>query len=56
MMESACGGSSSVYNRFVRNVVVICCKLVVKWDLNGVEGGWILALADNNKFACMLTQ
>lgn len=28
-MESACGGSLSVYNRFVRNVVVICCRLVV---------------------------
>ena len=55
-MESACGGSSSVYSRFVRKVVVICCKLVVNWDLNGVEGGWILAPADNRWFACVLIQ
>ena len=38
-MDSACGGSSSVYCRFVRNVVIICCRLVVNWDLHGDEGG-----------------
>ena len=28
-MERACGGSSSVYIRFVRNVVVTCCRFFV---------------------------
>ena len=55
-MESASGGSSSVYSRLLRKVVVICCELVVNWDLNDVEGGWILALADNKWIACVLMQ
>ena len=55
-MESACGGSSSMYSRFVRKVVVICCKLVVNCDLNGVEGGWVRALAESRWFACVLIQ
>ena len=56
VMESACVGSSYVYNRFVRNVVVIYCRLVLNWDLKGVEGGWIIVSADNKWFACVLTQ
>ena len=40
-MESACGGSSSVYSRFVGKILVICCnhgcELGPEWRRRGLD-------------------